>query len=191
MTGYSQDYYFGLKGGVGFYSLIGKNVPDNDYKSGMLLGLTGKIQLKGHLYLQPELYYEVKGASKTIKNTFIEDFYGQPNIYIDQKSSMNYNYIIFPVLLNISLGKKEIFYLNGGPFIGFLTSVIEKIEIYNSSSGELLNEGENNFKDQGSYDQFNKIDVGLNLGGGTNIKITKYLLAIVELIPIRFLLVVL
>src|SRR6476659_7811996 len=97
---------FGMRGGVNFYTITGKNEGgtklDNNIKTGVNVGVNAEIPLGTGSYLQPGVLYTQKGAdftnSNSLKLTYIE---------------IPVNYIYKPVLGNGRM------LLGFGPYVGF------------------------------------------------------------------------
>jgi hypothetical protein len=170
ILGYSQNFQLGIKGGLGLYSFYGKDIPVFSYKPGSLLGITARIPLKNHTYFQSGLQYEMKGGKRTSKGHFYDQI-NELNIYYDGQTKMNYSYLTIPFLLHFGIGQKETFFVNGGPFIGYMVSAIVRSKTTDSNTGELLFEEEINYEETGQISNINRFDIGLNAGGGANIRI--------------------
>lgn len=102
---------FGLKGGLNVSTLNYDNGTDADWRTGFHLGGLSHIHLTPSFSLQPEIYYSSQGA-KLPYNT-------------SDKLNLNLSYINVPVLLQYNFANG--FRLQGGPQIGFLVGVSDKV----------------------------------------------------------------
>jgi hypothetical protein len=102
---------FGLKGGLNVSTLNYDNGTDADWKTGFHLGGLAHIHLTPSFSLQPEVYYSSQGA-KLPYNT-------------NDKMVLNLSYINVPFLLQYNFANG--FRLQGGPQIGFLVGVSDKV----------------------------------------------------------------
>jgi hypothetical protein len=97
----------GLRGGVNFYNITGKNLNgdklDNKLKTGFNLGLNAEIPIGIDFYVQPGIIYSSKGASK-----------------INGSSKASISYIEIPVnlLYKPELGSGKLL-LGFGPYVAF------------------------------------------------------------------------
>lgn len=99
---------FGVRGGVNFYNITGKEMDgdklDNKLKTGFNLGLNAEIPIGIDFYVQPGVIYSSKGAS---------DVFGTDN-------RINVGYIEVPVnlLFKPELGTGKLL-LGFGPYVAF------------------------------------------------------------------------
>ena len=103
---------FGLKGGLNVSTLNYDNGTDADWKTGFNLGALSHIHLTPSFSLQPEIYYSSQGAKLPYNP--------------DHKMVLNLSYINVPVLLQYNFANG--FRLQGGPQIGFLVGVSDKVD---------------------------------------------------------------
>jgi hypothetical protein len=132
----------GIKGGVNFTSLYGKDASNTDPLRGLNLGVFAKLPLERRVFLQSEIYFTAKGAELSYDNIFA-------------KGSVRYrfNYFEIPVLISVKVNKN--FSVHAGPYAGVLLS------------GRVTNIGDEvtfNFEQNINRDNFNKIDAGLAFG---------------------------
>jgi hypothetical protein len=125
---------FGLKGGLNVSKLSYSNGADVDWRTGFHLGLLSHIHITPSFSLQPEVYYSSQGGKIPWAN--------------NTKMNLNLSYINVPVLLQYNFANG--FRLQGGPQIGFLVGVSDKV-----------NDVEQN---QFSTANFKSVDVSLPLG---------------------------
>jgi len=107
----AQDPKFGLKGGINLATLA--NHPnDPDWRLGWHAGLLSHIHITPSFSLQPEVVYSSQGAEfKRFVN--------------NQDLKLKLNYVNIPVLLQYNFNNG--FRLQGGPQIGFLVNVADKV----------------------------------------------------------------
>ncbi len=101
---------FGLKGGLNVSTLNYNNNTDADWKTGFHLGGLAHIHLTPSFSLQPEVYYSSQGAKIPINNNTL---------------NLNLSYINVPFLLQYNFANG--FRLQGGPQVGFLVGVSDKV----------------------------------------------------------------
>lgn len=125
--GFSQDskFKFGVQAGLNYSNFRGYDLPANiePYYSespafAYLGGIYIEYKIKPHLSLKVELSYERK-SQKADNTVELIDFDGPVATY-NYTSKKNHDYLVLPILLKYSFTEKNSFYVNGGPFIGFL-----------------------------------------------------------------------
>ena len=165
---YSQNskIKFGVQAGLNYSNFRGYEVPVSPFYSespafAYLGGLNFEYRIKEKLSLKLELNYERKSqkADNLIALTDTDQFTESYNF----RSQKNYDYLVLPIMIKYNFSNKNSFYLNGGPFIGFLlksnlTNDLGKIDGLNNEPVET-----SNFN--------NKTDFGLSIGLGKTIEI--------------------
>lgn len=124
---------WGLKGGLNLSKLNFDDGTNSNWRTGFHIGALSHIHITPSFSLQPELYYSSQGGKFPMGNNTM---------------NLNLSYINLPVLLQYNFNNG--FRLQGGPQIGFLVSVDDKI-----------NDVEQNIY---STNNLNSIDIGLPLG---------------------------
>lgn len=149
----------GVNVGGTYSNIRGNEIAEtNKYDANFLIGASIEIPLNGRFSLLGNLNYE----RKTFKNT-VETDNGDPfdpvitTRNVDVKARLEY--ITIPVNLKYYVDSQKRFYINGGVFAGIFLDSNTKVE------GENTNKNENYL--------FQTLDFGVNLGVGTNIKITE------------------
>ena len=140
---------FGVRGGVNFYTITGKNEGgtklDNNIKTGFNVGVNAEVPLGSGSYLQPGVLYSQKGAdftnSNSLKLTYIE---------------IPVNYIYKPVLGNGRM------LLGFGPYVGFGLGG----KLKNSNDEETDVEFTKTYDAAIAKPQYKGIDYGANLLAG-------------------------
>lgn len=134
----------GVKGGVNFTNLYTEEVDDNNILTSFNLGFYVNVPVTNSLSIQPEFNFSRKGSELVYDNAFVSG-----------TARFKLNYIEVPVLLKINL--TENFNIHLGPYIAYLVD------------GQVTNESSNgnfDFEDNLSNDDFNKFDYGLSGGIG-------------------------
>lgn len=125
---------FGLKGGLNVSTLNYDNNTDADWRTGFHLGGLAHIHLTPSFSLQPEVYYSSQGAKLPYNAS--------------DKLNLNLSYINVPFLLQYNFANG--FRLQGGPQIGFLVGVSDKV-----------NDTELNIR---NTDDYKAVDISVPLG---------------------------
>ena len=169
---YSQNskIKFGIQAGLNYSNFRGYDIPvqfepvySESPAFAFLGGLNFEYQIKEKLSLKLELNYERKSqkADNYIELTDINGFTKGYN-YTSKK---NYDYLVLPIMLKYNFTNKNSFYVNGGPFVGFLlksnlTNDLQNIDGLNNDPVETTNLN-------------NKSDFGLSIGLGKTIEINE------------------
>ena len=135
-TLFAQDLNFGVKAGINVATLGNYPYDGTDWRIGWHAGLLSHIHVTPAFSLQPEIVYSSQGAK--LSN------------YINNEEDLNLklNYVNIPILLQYNFNNG--FRLQGGPQVGFLTGVADKV-------------GDNELNSVGTND-FNSIDFSIPLG---------------------------
>lgn len=108
-----EDPKFGLKGGLNVSKLNYSNNKDVDWRTGFHLGGLAHVHITPAFSLQPEVYYSSQGGKMA-------------NPYGNGTMNLNLSYINVPVLLQYNFANG--FRLQGGPQVGFLVGVSDKVD---------------------------------------------------------------
>ena len=165
---YSQNskIKFGVQSGLNYSDFRGYEIPVTPLYSespafAFLGGINVEYLINEKLSLKLELNYERK--SQKADNTLeIFDTNGSSKVY-NFTSKKNYDYMVLPIMMKYSFSNINSFYINGGPFIGYLlksniTNDLENINGLNNGPFETT-----------KYN--NKTDFGLSIGLGKNFEI--------------------
>lgn len=169
---YSQNskIKIGIQAGLNYSNFRGYDLPvqfepfySESPAFSFLGGLNFEYQMKEKLSLKLELNYERKSqkGDNNIEVTDTNDFSQNYNF----TSKKNYDYLVLPIMLKYNFSDTNSFYVNGGPFIGYLlksnlTNDLEKIDGLNNDPVETTNLN-------------NKTDFGLSIGLGKTIEINE------------------
>ena len=122
----SSKIKFGFQAGLNYSNYRGYTVPtaysqfyNESPAFAYLGGINFEYQMKEKLSLKIELNYERK-SQKAANNIYIRQNFDDPVQEYNFTSKRHYDYLIVPILLKYSFTNKDSFYINGGPFIGFL-----------------------------------------------------------------------
>ncbi|KAB1153585.1 porin family protein [Flavobacterium luteum] len=169
---YSQNskIKFGIQAGLNYSNFRGYEIPvqikplySESPAFAFLGGLNFEYQIKEKLSLKLELNYERK-SQKGDNKFFIPGIVDYTKGY-NFTSNKNYDYLVLPIMLKYSFSNKNSFYINGGPFIGYLlkstfTNDLKLKDGLNNDSFETTNLN-------------NKTDFGLSIGLGKTIEINE------------------
>ena len=125
-----------------------------DYGDGFNLGLSADYYFSKRWSIKGKLIYDQKGWNRG----FIEDL----NTGVSYKTNYNLDYITIPVMANWHFAKKRNWYLNFGPYVGFLMRAEE------TKFGTDVK------------DAFNTTDFGLSVGVGVKIPVSDKLKLSIE-----------
>lgn len=173
---YSQNskIKFGIQGGLNYSNFRGYDIPDDisSYYSenpafAFLGGLNFEYQIKEKLSLKLEFNYERKSQkSKTMLETINVNPDPISGGFDELRSKINNDYLVLPIMLKYNFSNKNSFFVNGGPFIGYLLkSNLEESLYFNGSVKESRTTETTN--------SYNKTDFGLSIGFGKTIEINE------------------
>ena len=127
-------------------STVASSMVNSDTGSGINVGFAADYYFSDRWSIKTKLIYDQKGWD----NGFIEDL-DTGNLYT---TDYNINYLTVPVMANWHFAKKRNWYLNFGPYVGFLLSAEETKFGFDVKSG------------------FNSTDFGLAVGIGVKIPVS-------------------
>lgn len=173
MLNYSQNsnIKFGIQAGLNYSTFWGYNVPsvfDPVYSESPAFAFLGGINfeylIKEKWSLKVELNYERK-SQKADNNMEFVDMNGDAYGVYHFTSKKNYDYLVLPIMMKFCFSENNSFYVNGGPFIGYLlksnvTNDLEDIEGINNDPVETTNLN-------------NKTDFGVSIGLGKIIEVNE------------------
>ncbi|WP_300662771.1 porin family protein [Fluviicola sp.] len=171
---YAQNSMFdlGLEGGPNLSTmLVSSSNPAFDFDPNPAIfgsgGFIFQYNFKNFLSLKSGLSYQRKGYQSG--NTVFSDASG--NIIGTGKTSSRFDYLTFPVLVKASFGKKVSFFVNAGPYAGYLLSKTDRMKI---------NKQETIYTEDLKHSGFNRWDFGIASGVGIAIPIRTYWVISVE-----------
>lgn len=122
---FSQEHnVFGISAGTNYSSLRG-DIVEFESEFSFLFGVNYTFSLKENLSIKAELNYERKNTNREIP---IGGVLGQGGIFSEGKYRRKYDYITLPVLLKYNFGYDDPFYVNGGPYLGYIINAEEKLD---------------------------------------------------------------
>jgi hypothetical protein len=114
--GQSTRFQLGIEGGPSLsmlrYDLFFFPSKYVEAGPGGAIGLTIKYNINNRLALKTNLSYEMKGNTRT----------GDPDYRL--------NYITLPMLLQVKFGKSPLFFMNIGPYVGYLLPLASNTDYY-------------------------------------------------------------
>jgi len=138
-------------------SLVSDENNSSDSRSGFNVGVSGEYYFSRSWGIKAKVIYDQKGYDNSIIT--ITDY---ANGTVNYSTNYNLNYITVPVMANWHFGSKKNWYLNFGPYVGFL-----------------VNAKESRF-DFDVKNAFETTDVGLAYGIGVKIPVSEYLKIFIE-----------
>ena len=163
LFGQTNKINIGLEIGPSLRSLRGNDyLKNNDISFGFSGGLTFQYNFTKLLSLRTNISFERKGLTKKIQAT---DELGKPIGEITIQS--NFDYLTIPLLARFTFGKKIHFFVNAGPFMGYLLKQKEVVEAFEDYTD--------------NTDDFKRLDFGITTGLGMSIPIQDKLLLTVEI----------
>jgi opacity protein-like surface antigen len=148
---------FGFNSGVNF-SKVGNSRSNSDMTVGFNIGASADYFLSNRWSIKSKVIYDQKGWD----NGFVQDSYVDPGLPAYVETDFDLEYLTIPIMVNWHFGRKRNWYLNFGPYTGFLIGAKE------TTFGA-------NIKDD-----FNTIDFGLSLGVGVKIPVSTKLKISIE-----------
>jgi len=136
---------FGVKGGLNFAELQGRDGEDASYKTFYHVGILYQANILGPLSIQPELQYSVQGSD--LKGAFT-----------DYKTKLHY--FTVPVLAKVTLGP---IFVEAGPQFGYLVSANDEGKVQISNTNGSASYGQVNQSSTGNY---KRGDFSLAAGAG-------------------------
>jgi hypothetical protein len=165
---YSQNskIKFGIQAGLNYSDFRGYEIPVTPLYSespafAYLGGINVEYLIKEKLSLKLDLNYERK--SQKADNTLeIFDNNGSSKVY-NFTSKKNYDYLVLPIMIKYSFTNRNSFFINGGPYIGYLLKSNITNDLGNIDG--VINEPFETTK----YN--NRTDFGLSIGIGKNFEL--------------------
>jgi hypothetical protein len=131
---------------------------------GFSTGIFFQYNINNVISLRPELAYERKGSVIKVELT---DAKG--NLTGNGTINFNFNYLVLPVLVRASSGKDVPFFINAGPYIGYL------LDQYT------ITKGDNIPTTTSTITSIKKLDMGFSAGVGLSVPIKRKLVISLEI----------
>lgn len=162
--GQTNKFDIGIESSPSLTFIYGNDIIDNNHKPtiGYSGGLFFQYNFKKVVSLRTNISYERKGSVFTSQAT---DMNGNPLGEIT--TNTNFDYLTLPILVRATFGKKVQFFVNAGPYFGYLikqtfVSKGDNIQTTTSDNTSL----------------FKRLDTGLSTGLGLSVPIkTKFALS--------------
>lgn len=170
----------GAKGGVDFSRMCCASMTINEdytYNIGPTFGLTGSYGLTKNLSLVAELNYTTQGGKRNGMQAITA---GTTTRYADFDNKTILNYLELPVMARYTMGDQFKYYVNAGPYIGYLLTATQKA----SGTSKLYTDKDGNVSESSTvYDfktdadvksDFKDINFGLQGGIGAGYTFGKH-----------------
>lgn len=158
---------FGVHAGLNYSGLRGYTIPaditsqyDESAAFGYLGGISLTYPLKEKVSFRVELNYERK-TQKADNIVEIRNSFEEPAQLYNFTSKRHFDYLVMPILLHYQFTDKNSFFVNGGPFVGYLL---------NATLTSDLNVPELN-ADVDLSNDYKKLDYGFTVGLGKHFNI--------------------
>lgn len=115
-----SEIKYGIKGGINLANISGDDAGDANLFVGFNTGFFVEIPIADKFIFQPEIIYSAQGSKS--EGEYIID----SSVY-NVEATLKMNYINVPLMIKYKVANK--FYLEAGPYIGFLTSAKVKAKI--------------------------------------------------------------
>jgi len=124
----------GIQGGLSVPNLSGGNNEISQGYSSRLapnFGITAEFRITNNFSIQPEVNFDGQGGQRNgmqpVTNTDLPPLTTGGYYYANFKNMSILDYLEIPVLAKYTFGKPDLkFYVNAGPYIGFLLNATEK-----------------------------------------------------------------
>ncbi len=166
LFGQNNKIQIGLETGPGLKSLRGNDFLNNEQSIGFSAGLAFQYDFTRLMSFRTNISYERKGTTQRMKAS---DANGNPIAELTAHS--NFDYITIPLLARFTYGDNISFFVNVGPYFGYLLKQEDIIEAYGTYPKT----------EKDNTDNFNKLDLGISSGLGVNFPILDNLSISLEL----------
>ena len=151
----------GIEGGPDYCEIASGSYQANPPGSFFSVGLTGQYNFTEKFSLKSGLMFAEKGTSNTSP---ITDSNGINQGTIRFLSPLDY--LVIPVLAKGTFGGKVKFFVNGGPYFGFLLSATTTTTLH-------YNSGQMETSSSNQLNEFNSFDMGVSGGIGIEVPINR------------------
>ncbi|HET6995635.1 MAG TPA: porin family protein, partial [Chitinophagaceae bacterium] len=161
--GQLKKFAVGYEKGLSLVSMHGNLILDELQKTKLsfTIGVFFQYNINANLALRTNLSFERKGFS--FGKRAGHDSIGNPATI---KSHVRFDYLCLPLLARASFGKKYRFFINAGPYIGYLIGQADVTQTNNDPKVIRKN-----------IAYFDKADLGLSGGAGVEIPLKRYVLS--------------
>ncbi len=184
VASYAQKNTFtvGARGGVNISKLCcGSMELNEDYKfgEGPSFGLTAAYGVSKHFSIAAELDWTTQGGKKNGMQAVNPGSNGSV-LYADFDNKTVLNYLELPIMARVTFGDKFKYYINAGPYIGYLLSARNVTAgssmLYSDKAGSHVEYASiQSFEsDKKATDQFTTINYGLTGGVGAGYMFAKH-----------------
>ncbi|KAF2340933.1 porin family protein [Flavobacterium tistrianum] len=159
-TAQESKFKFGVQAGLTYSSFRGyESFADEKPGFSYLFGVSSQYQINESLSLRADLNYDRKTQTSKGEGTYTSD---TPYNRYSIKATNYFNYITLPIMLKFNFTRNKSFYINGGPYFGYLLKSGWKYE----TSG-IQNSNEN--LEDTKYSK--SMDFGISAGFGKEFKL--------------------
>lgn len=168
LNGQVRKFDIGFEGGPSFTTLRGNESLRDFYDSKIEYsgGFIFQYNFPRLVSIRTNITYERKGAVGKIITT---DAFG--NQIDDTDADFDYDYLTLPVKARLTFGRKWNFFVNAGPYFGFLIKQTTVIEAYDHVPVRKID----------NTDRFKRLDAGLTGGVGCILPIKGNLIITIEI----------
>lgn len=150
--GQTNKFESGIEGGPSLIMLKGNDYVD--YRNSPTIGFSGRLfsqyNFKKIISLRTNLAFERKGS---IAKSYPVDEYG--NSFGSVQTKSNFDYMTIPLLVRATFGRRVLFFINAGPYLGYLLNQSD------------ISKGENVPKTKtDNTSSFKRFDFGVSAGLG-------------------------
>jgi hypothetical protein len=180
---HAQSTWLGLKGGLSIPDLSGGNGNQlsSDYTSRLAanFGLLSEYKIERHFSIQVELNYAGQGGKRdgmqpitNLPSNLASMVPPGSYLYANFNNKAVLDYLELPVLAKLSWGRASGFYINAGPYFGYLLKATEKTsgtsEIYADPHGQEVVDPQPTSFDANTdiTSSIHRFNIGVTGGGG-------------------------
>ena len=156
--GQASQFEVGIAGGPSFILLRGNNIIDNIHEPSIGFAAGGSFQwnISRILSLKTNPAFERKGSMAFIPLTDPDG-----NDAGVGRNYLNYDYITLPVMAVATFGRGFRYFVNGGPYVGYLIQQISTFRAENFPRGTFIGTSQNK-----------RIDFGVSMGMGMSVPLS-------------------
>ncbi|MFD2943610.1 porin family protein [Flavobacterium notoginsengisoli] len=164
-TAQESKVKFGIHGGLNYSSFRGyRSFTDDSAGFAYLFGFSFQHQIQENLSIKADLNYERKTQiSKASVEIMDPSVQLPPGIY-EVKSTAYLNYVVLPIMLKYNFSSDKSFYVNAGPYLGYLVKSGIKTKTNIPDESEYDEEDTDNKK---------SLDFGFSAGIGKEFTLTE------------------